>query len=36
MGSYKWGYISPLIGVILLAILLLTPLVTPREPPSIP
>ena len=33
MGSYKW-VISPLIGVISIVTLLITPLITTHEPPS--
>ena len=33
MGSYKW-VISPLIGVITIVLLPITPLITTHEPPS--
>ena len=34
MGSYKWVVISPLIGVITIVTLIITPLISTHEPPS--
>ena len=35
MGSYKWGYKSPKMGITIVT-LLITPLITSYEPPSKP
>ena len=35
MGSYKWGYKSPNLGYITIVTLLITPLITTHEPPSV-